>query len=154
MNCIVCAAMLARSRPRVCQCPLTRITPCVGLLVYIQSYFFSGGLCDQPLWVFVYSKSLFVPSACSSRAARILEPSAMIVNNTAEWNTVDCIFIRVTGCLLSLSSLPVCVCVFHACVGKCSDARGIFHKYLFSTLGYQLPSLLCSLAITSRSLSE
>lgn len=112
MNCIVCAAMLARSRPRVCQCPLTRITLCVGLLVYFQSYFFSGGLCDQPFWVFVHSKSLFVPSACSSRAARILEPSAMIVNHTAEWSTIDCIFIRVTGCTFSLSSLPVCV--FHA----------------------------------------
>lgn len=151
MNCIVCAAMLALSRPRVCQCPLTQITLCVGLLVYFQNYFFRGGLCDESLWVFLHSKSLFVLLACSSRPVSILEPSAMNVNHTAKWKCGRLyIFTRVPGRMFFF----LCLCVFHACIGKCSDVRGSVHKYLFSTLGYQLPSLLCSLTITSCSLSK
>ncbi len=135
MNCIVCAAMLALSRPRVCQCPLTQITLCVGLLVYFQNYFFRGGLCDESLWVFLHSKSLFVCSACSSRPVSILEPSAMNVNHTAKWSAVDCTFLRGHQAI-RFSFFFACARFMHACIGKCSDVRGSVHKYLFSTLGY------------------
>lgn len=81
MNCIVCAAMLVRSRPRVYQCPLTQITLCVVLHVYFQNYFFRGGLCDDSLRVFLHS---LVLSACGSRPGSILKSSAVNVNYTAK----------------------------------------------------------------------
>lgn len=53
-------------------------------LTYFQSNFFRGGLCDEPLWVFLHSEGLFVLPACRSRPVSFLEPSAMNVCCTAK----------------------------------------------------------------------
>lgn len=71
----------------------TQITLCVGLLVYFQSNFFRGGLCDEPLWVFLHRKGLFVLPVCRSRPVSVHEPSAMNVSRRAKWQAVDCTFL-------------------------------------------------------------
>lgn len=106
----------------------------------------------RPAWIYVFSEGVFVIGPLGFQHRERLFVLSPWCTRHDSILVLAAVIVRCIGALYMHMYLyifsPVCI-FFPPRVGKCSDVRGSVHKYLLSTLDYQLLFLLGSLTIAS-----